>query len=174
MHLSHIRTLLLSTVGLVFVSPLAAQDSFDLQDSAPVITSAELPMEFPEGPFQSVGAQPAAPLPAEAPSAEFRRTIQDLKQQKHQYVHCKLKTGRVLTGKIKDAGFEAFSIKTEAVGGVHYVRYDDLAEAPRPVPAVGTRIKQGVQWTGIGALIAVAIPVLILFSPFLYLSGWDC
>ena len=175
MHLSRIRTLLLLTVGLISVSPLAAQNYSALEDAAPILAPTEPSPEVTGGPLQSVAAQPVAPTTAEAPTAEFRRIVQELRDRKHQYVHCKLKTGSILTGQVKSAGFEAFTIQTEALGGFHTVKYDDLAETPRAVPAVGTRFKQGAQWTGFGAVVLVAIPVLIVLSPFLFLSGmWDC
>ena len=175
MHRSHVRTLLFSAIALIAVSPLGAQtpQEPDAFDPAFLEAPADLPVELIGTQTQSAGPRPAAPAPVESPAAEFRRIVQELRIHRHQYVHCRLKTGKILTGQIKDAGFEAFSIQTDVLGEHHRVRYEDLAEAPRPVPAVGTRFKQSAQWAGIGALFAVAIPLLFVLSPLLYASGMD-
>jgi len=161
--------------------PAASQNVPSLADiESPVLSDAQLPDLTLADIFQQPAPQP--PLPAESNSIqadtskdEYRAVVKSLGAHKHQYVHCKLKTGKIVTGQITDAGFEAFSVKTNILGEHHYVRYDDLAEAPRPVHAVGTRFKQAVQWAGVGALVAVAVPVLVILSPLLYFSGaWQC
>ena len=171
MYSTYIRFLFFSMMVLVAVSPSVAQtgQETDVIDSSFVFAPSVLPAELTGAQSES-----AYPPPPESPSTEFRATVQDFKKHKHQYVHCKLKTGKILTGQIKDAGYEAFTIKTEALGGMHSIKYDDLAEVPRAVPAVGTRFKQGAQWTGLVTLIVVGLPILILVSPLLFLSGLQC
>ena len=166
-----IRFSFFSVIVLLAISPLAAQtvQEPDIFESSYMLAPTVLPAELTGTQSQSAGAQQP-----ESPVAEYRRALQDFKKQKHQYVHCKLKTGKILTGRIKGAGYEAFDIQTEAIGGIHYVYYADLAEVPRAVPAVGTRFKQGAEWTGVGALIAVGLPLAIIFSPFFNLIGWQC
>ncbi|GAC1631921.1 MAG: hypothetical protein NVS9B14_04510 [Candidatus Acidiferrum sp.] len=128
----------------------------------------------------STVASPAQPNQLQSPEPEsaalreqYRTALQSIAAKRHEFVHCKLGNGNVLTGLPRNVGKEGFSLKTDALGET-YISYKSLAEMPRPVPAVGTRIKQGAQWTGISALIAVAVPILIVFSPILYFSGWVC
>src|SRR5882672_5218439 len=94
------RILLLTAIGFMFVPPLASQTLArpDVFGPTPLAASASLPTELSGNESQSV-----IPAPPESPVAEYRRALQDFRKQKHQYVHCKLKTGKILTGRIKDA-----------------------------------------------------------------------
>lgn len=159
------RTLLLLAFVSISALPLAAQNHLSIEDSAPVLAPLEPPAEVPGGPIQSVSTQAAVPTPPEDPTAEFRRTVQEFRERKHQYVHCKLKNGKILTGQIKAAGYEAFDIQTEAFAGFHTVNYTELAETPRAVPAVGTRFRQGAEWTG------MIVFVVVFFIPLALTGG---
>lgn len=171
---------------LLGVSSPAQSALTSAEIEAPVLAGSDFASAPPDNFFAqapSVAVAPTPPPPTQRPTArvpelslegqQYRATIQTISKDKHQFVHCKLRNGRILTGLPRDVRPEGFSLHTDALGGL-FIRYDSLAENPRPVPAVGTRVKQGAQWTGIGALIAVAVPILIVFSPILYFSGWDC
>lgn len=106
---------------------------------------------------------------------EMRAAVQKLGVQRNRFVHCELRNGQVLTGTIVRIEPRAFYVQTDAVGNPHQVFYANLTSSPRPVPAVGTRLKQGLQWTGVGIGLAVGIPLLVVLSPILYFTGvWDC
>ncbi|HLZ13599.1 MAG TPA: hypothetical protein VKP58_13515 [Candidatus Acidoferrum sp.] len=111
-----------------------------------------------------------------SPADQYRIAAKALAGHKHQFVHCKLQNGKVLTGLIRDLNDQGFSLHTNALGGT-YIHYTNLAEPPRVVPAVGTRIKQGAQWTGVGVGIAVAIPLAIplclIFLPFFAVGAFQ-
>jgi hypothetical protein len=155
-----------------FAHPILAQSSFvDPDMEAPVLEAN--PMEpVPEFFFQSPLPQPRAPEVSqeqstlnEAKAAEdrYRTTVQSLAGKKDQFVHCKLKNGKVLTGTVRDNGPETFILHSNILSDGIRVYYKDLAEAPRPVPAVGTRFKQGAQWVGSVAFIVVFfIPLAIM------------
>lgn len=102
-----------------------------------------------------------------SPADQYRTAVKTLAVHKHQFIHCKLQNGKILTGLIRNVNEQGFSLHTNAVGGT-YIQYTKLAESPRSVPAVGTRIKQGAQWTGIGVGIAVAIPLAIPLCLIIY------
>ena len=77
----------------------------------------------------------------------------------------------ILTGLVRGDNDQGFTLNTNALGGP-FVRYEDLADAPKSVPAVGTRIKQGAQWTG---LVALAIAFVPIFLPLMFLGVMsDC
>ena|SRR5215831_5558362 len=141
--------------------------SSDLEPLAPAPTEL-----FEQSPVPVPPPRPD-PLPSDAPEDRYRAAIVSLEEHKHQFVHCKLQNGKVLTGLIRGVDRNGFVLHTHALAGP-YIYYKDLAEQPRPVPAVGTRVKHGAEWAGIGAVLAVALPLLIVFSPLVYLSGWRC
>lgn len=177
MKFSHVAAAII--FALTIGRPTAGQNALNLTDlESPVLSDAK-PHDtvFAEA-FQQLALQPPPAEPeliqADASASEYHATIQSLGGNRHQFVHCRLKNGKVLTGLIRDIARDGFSLHTNALGGPH-ISYKDLAEQPRPVPAVGTRFKQAAQWTGIGALIVVAVPVLVVLSPLLYFSGaWQC
>ena len=140
----------------------------DMRPETPALTEL-----FRQSPVPLPPPSPPDLLRPDAPEDRYRAAIKALGAQRHQFVHCELQNGKVFTGLIRSADRNGFTLQTDALAGP-YVRYKDLAGQPRPVPAVGTRIKLGAEWTGIGALIAVAVPLLILFSPLVYLSRWQC
>jgi len=175
---SHVAAAMIFT--LMICRPAASQNVPALADlESAAISDAKAPdLAFPE-PFQQPIPQPPPPAEPELIQAdtswrEYRTTIESFEERRHRFVHCKLKNGKVLTGLIRGIGRDGFSLHTNALGGPR-ILYKDLAEPPRPVPAVGTRLKQGAQWTGIGAVIVVVVPVLIVLSPLLFFSGaWQC
>lgn len=61
-------------------------------------------------------------------------------------------------------------MRSHILGDGHTVRYDQLAEPPRPVLAVGTRAVKGLEVTGLVALCIVAIPLIVALYP-LILTG---
>ena len=147
MYPTYFRFLFFSMIVLVAVSPIVAQagQEPDVFDSS-VVAPSVLPAESTGAPSQS-----AHPQQPESPSTEFRATVQDFRKHKHPYVHCKLKTGKILTGQIKDAGYEAFTSKTDALGGLHYINADYTVLIGRyPVGEwVGLEVAQQIDEEGI-------------------------
>jgi hypothetical protein len=143
----------------------------------PILADAEPPPVLTDDLFQHapVPSPPQIVRPARqgeriepgSPADQRRTTVKTLAVHKQQFVHCRLQNGKVLTGLIRDMSDQGFSLHTNAIGG-KYIHYANLAEPPRAVPAVGTRIKQGVQWTGVGVAIAVAIPLAIPLCLIIY------
>lgn len=133
-------------------------------DDAPVLeaTSVDPPAPFlvhqpePLLPASAVLQEQPAMNEASAAIDRYRTEIKSLSAKRHTFVHCKLKSGKVITGWIAAPGYEVFTLHTDAsVTGGKHIYYKDLAESPRAVPAVGTRIKQGAQWTGIILFVVV-------------------
>jgi hypothetical protein len=131
---------------------------------APVleVTSVEPPdpilVPQSEPPLPGSAVPQAQPAINEAGAAieRYRTEIKSLSTRSHTFIHCKLKSGKVITGWIAAPGYEAFTLHTDAsFTDGKYVYYKDLAESPRAVPAVGTQIKQGAQWTGIILFVVV-------------------
>lgn len=181
-----------SSMVVLFLSLVAIANGVSAQsivsvaeDEAPALTATQ-PADAPSDVFQQTQPVPAPPVQSSphieavdarttrATEDSYRSAIKSLAHKKHQFVHCKLKNGKVLTGTVHDAGYEAFTLNSDILGEGRYIYYTDLAETPQPVPAVGTRFKQGAQWVGLGALVAVALPAIVLFSPILFASGIRC
>jgi len=158
--------------SFAFANALLAQVPSVSGEEAPVLTGVE-PATLPSALFVQA-AQPEPPLAFVVPESNlpdprmtedrYRAEVELLAQKRRQFVHCKLKNGQVLTGMLRDPGDTTFAIQTNALGDATSVEYTNLAESPRAVPAVGTRIKQGAQWTGI------AVFVVVFFIP-LALTG---
>ena len=162
-----------SQVAVLLVGSFAFAGAGSAQ--APAISEGETPVFAEANPVASMTnlfdgqAQPGPPSPFLSPQGEipdslaiedrYRAEIELLAQNEHQFVHCKLKNGKVLTGRLAVPGGGKFAIRTNALGEGTIVEYNALAESPRAVPAVGTRIKQGAQWTGF------VIFVIVFFIP---------
>jgi hypothetical protein len=153
--------------SFAFADAIAAQTAAVSDDDAPVLAEAQPVM--PDLEFFAQQAPPDAPSASALPQSDaagdrYRVEIELLAQSEHQFVRCKLKSGKVLTGRLRDRGETTFAVRTNALGDGTLVEYKDLAEMPRAVPAVGTRIKQGAQITGF------VIFVVVFFIP-LALTG---
>ena len=94
----------------------------------------------------------------------YKLAVQKLGTDKHRFVHVDLAKGRVRTGVITQIEERGFVLKDGIIFD-QWISYADLQAAPRPVAAVGTKIGQGLKWTG---LVVVTIPLL----PFAFLF-WD-
>ena len=99
----------------------------------------------------------------------FREVVYRHNEHKnpHQFVHVRLKDGRIWTGAITGSGTSGFVVKTGIMGGYHSVAYRDLAEEPREVAAVGTHLVHGLEWTGVVVGCIAAIPLAVVFYPLL-------
>jgi len=178
-----ISLVVLFAVFIIFAKDTSAQSAMVSDEEAPVLTlpqpSDSVPNAFEQQPQPAPPSEAAQQTEVAMPDVRtaedlYRAEIKTLGQNKNQFVHCKLKNGRVLTGTVRGPGYEAFMLHTNAVGQGTYIYYKDLAEAPRAVPAVGTHFKHAAQWTGIGALIVIGLPILILLSAALFASGERC
>jgi hypothetical protein len=158
------RVMVLLAGSFAFANAVSAQAPLAvLEEQAPVLAEAQ-PVVPPSQPFAQQ-AQPGPPSPSALPPSDavgshatedrYRAEIKLLAQNERQFVHCKLKNGKVLTGTLREPGDNAFAIQTNALGDGTHVEYKNLAEAPRAVPAVGTRIKQGTQMTGFVVFVVV-------------------
>ncbi len=113
---------------------------------------------------------PSAPSKAsgdalDADSLAYREKIEQFGKRRHTFVHCELKNGKVLTGLVRDVAERGFEIKTGVLSGT-FVRYSDLAKPPRQVPALGSRIRHGAEWTGLGVVFVALLPLAILLFPW--------
>jgi hypothetical protein len=153
-----------------FASTVSAQAPASVSEGeAPVVTEGQ-PTVAPSNlflaeQFHAEQSRPQPPPPAaviqsdvnnlRATEGRYRAEVKLLAENERQFVHCKLKNGKVLTGRLSDAGDVRFAVRTNALGDGASVEYKDLAESPRVVPAVGTRIKQGAQMAGFVAFVIV-------------------
>lgn len=94
----------------------------------------------------------------------YKLAVQKLGVDKHRFVHVDLPKGKARTGVIMQIEAQGFILKDGIIFD-QWISYADLQAAPRPVAAVGTKIGQGLKWTG---LVLVTIPLL----PFAFL-WWD-
>ncbi|HKV26336.1 MAG TPA: hypothetical protein VJN93_17195 [Candidatus Acidoferrum sp.] len=93
----------------------------------------------------------------------IRDAITGLARDHHQYIHVRLRNGRVLTGVVRSTNQEFFVLKT-GISGRQSFNYSQLAEPPRAVPAIGTRIVHGLELTGIAV---ATLPLAIVAYPLL-------
>ena len=68
-----------------------------------------------------------------ATEGRYRAEVKLLAENERQFVHCKLKNGKVLTGRLSDAGDVKFAVRTNALGGVGRI------QRPRRVTACRAR-----------------------------------
>jgi hypothetical protein len=105
---------------------------------------------------------PATPLTPEEVS--YRQAVQELGVSKHHYIHCELSNGKVRTGVITQITDNGFMLKDGIITS-QWLQYADLKAAPRPVPAVGTRIGQGFKWAGSVTGCIAIVPLALVFYP---------
>jgi hypothetical protein len=115
--------------------------------------------------FNSASQRPLTPH-----EVAMREAVYAAAGHPKQYVRVRLASGKVLTGTISDANKDTFLVRSNVLGDGHTVRYDQLAEPPRPVLALGTRAVKGLEVAGIVALCIVAIPLFVALYP-LILTG---
>lgn len=61
-------------------------------------------------------------------------------------------------------------MRTGILGNGPDISYGELNAAPRPVAAVGTHLKNGLEWTGFVGVCVVLSPLVLVFYP-LVLAG---
>jgi hypothetical protein len=110
------------------------------------------------------GRLPMPVFPLTPEELSYREAVRKLGVDKHLFVHCELRSGKVRTGVIEQFNDEGLELKSGIVSW-QFISYADLKAAPRPVSALGTRIGLGFKWVG---LAVVTIPLL----PFAFLF-WD-
>ncbi len=176
------RMLLLLAATVFGASSLAAQapaSVTELDSPNPAdfeMAAEEAPPVFAQVPVTSPTPLPPAVLQKKTvelsdTAQHYRTIVSNLSRNRHAFIHCELKNGKVLTGLVRGDSDRGFTLHTNALGGP-FIFYEDLAQAPRTVPAVGTRIKQGAQWTG---LVALAIAFVPIFLPLMFLGAMsDC
>lgn len=111
--------------------------------------------------------RPPRPEPQLSPEqVVYKLAVQKIGVDKHRFVHVDLPKGKVRTGVIMQIEERGFVLKDGIIFD-QWISYADLQDAPRPVAAVGTKIGQGLKWTG---LVVVTIPLL----PFAFLFWGGC
>jgi hypothetical protein len=155
-----------------------AQSQLEEADSLPISLSTDQ--------FQSlqqlspaVNPDPAQPrvrrrlprpvLPLTPEEISYRNAVQKLGIHRNRFVHCELPNSKVRTGVITEIRDDGFMLK-DGIFISQWIPYTDLKAAPRPVPAVGTRIGQGFKWAGVGLGVALLIPLFPLF----FIAGDGC
>lgn len=160
------RVAILFAASFAFANAIAAQTTAVSDEEAPVLGGAQ-PVTPPSVLFEQQ-EQPEPPSASVLPQSvadsalledRYRAEIELLAEKERQFVRCKLKNGKVLTGRLGDRGVTTFVVRTNGLGDGTIVEYKNLAEMPRAVPAVGTHIKQGAQITGF------VIFVVVFFIP---------
>jgi hypothetical protein len=109
---------------------------------------------------------PKPPLLLSPEELSYRDTVRTLGVNPHRFVHCDLPNGKVRTGVITSIHDEGFILKDGIIMS-QWIRYTDLKAAPRPVPAVGTRIGQGFKWTGLVVGCIAAAPLALVIYPLI-------
>jgi hypothetical protein len=152
------------------ISPLPIQLT-DEQAKAPQLLSSGVPSStrsvrcMYNGFYQSAHNHPLTPK-----QVSIREAVYGFRGNTHQFVHVELKDGKVLTGTVAEANDQNFQLKTGILSAFKTITYSQLAETPRAVPAVGTRVLHTLKWTGLVIAIVPAIPLGVLLIP-LFLLG---
>lgn len=97
----------------------------------------------------------------------YRQSIKEFSARRNQFVHVRLVDGKVFTGNITFTSADAFLIQTHVLSSGRRVLYRELAEAPRPVLAVGAKTVRGLEVTGLVAACIVLIPVAVVMYPLI-------
>jgi hypothetical protein len=113
---------------------------------------------------------PMPVLPLTVEETSYRDAVRKLGIDKHRFVHCELYNGKVRTGVITQISYDGFMLR-DGIILAQWIPYTDLKAAPRPVPAVGTRIGQGFKWTGLVVGCVAAIPFVAAFYPLVLLGA---
>ena len=134
-----------------------------LQELRPAVSSGDPTRRHMRAAFfNSARQHPLTPR-----EVALRESVYELASHPKQYAHVRLEDGKVLTGTISNADHDTFLVRSHILGDGHAVRYDQLAEPPRPVLAVGTRAVKGLEVTGLVALCIVAIPLFVVLYPLI-------
>jgi hypothetical protein len=123
------------------------------------------PPEHPQPRARRRLPKPVLPLTPEEIS--YREAVRKLGVHKHRFVHCELPNEKVRTGVITSIRDDGFTLK-DGILIAQWIPYTDLKAAPRPVAAVGTRIGQGLKWTGLVAGCIAAVPLVVVMLPFVF------
>ena len=169
-----IRGLLLLLAGFVTAAAHAQSETDDIGPLPTTLTSEQLqsiaqlrPAAPSEPPQPHVRRRlPRPPLLLSPEELSYREAVRKLGVNAHRFVHCDLPNGKVRTGVITSIRDEGFELK-DGILISQWIRYTDLKAAPRPVPAVGTRIGQGFKWTGVVAGCIVVAPLAIILYPLI-------
>jgi len=97
----------------------------------------------------------------------YRQSIVGFAARHNQFVHVRLANGKVLTGNITFTSEDAFLIQTHVLSSGRRVRYRELAEAPRPVLAVGAKTVRGLEVTGLVVGCIAVIPLAVVIYPLI-------
>jgi hypothetical protein len=139
------------------IGPLPTTLSTEQLQSLPQLSPTVVPAP-PQPRARRRLPRPVVPLTAEEIS--YRSAVQELGVDKHRFVHCELLNGKVRTGVITEIREDGFTLKDGIIIS-QWIPFSDLKAAPRPVPAVGTRIGQGFKWTGLIAGCIAAVPLVL-------------
>jgi hypothetical protein len=112
---------------------------------------------------------PKPPMLLSPEELSYREAVRKLGVDKHHFIHCELPNGKVRTGVITQIRDDGFMLKDGIILS-QWILYTDLKAAPRPVPAVGTRIGQGFKWTGVVVGCIAVAPLVVVYYP-LVLAG---
>ena len=97
----------------------------------------------------------------------YRQSIVGFAAHHNQFVHVRLVDGKVLTGNITFTSADAFLIQTHVLSSGHRVLYRELAEAPRPVIAVGAKTVRGLEVAGLVVGCIAIIPLAVVIYPLI-------
>lgn len=170
----------LFALAVLFVATNArAQSQREEIDTLPISISADQfqslqqlsPVAHPSpGQSRARRVLPRPVLPLTPEEISYRDAVQKLGIHRNRFVHCELPNGKVRTGVITEIRDDGFTLK-DGIIIAQWIPYTDLKAAPRPVPAVGTRIAQGFKWTGLVAGCVAAIPFVVVFYPLVLVGA---
>jgi hypothetical protein len=106
--------------------------------------------------FRSMYLHPLTPQ-----QVAMRSAIYELAQHPKQYVRLRLTDHTTVTGTITNAQAQHFVLTTGPFTGFRMINYQQLAEPPRPVAAVGTHIVHGLQATATLGIFVVVAPIAL-------------
>jgi hypothetical protein len=151
----------------VEIAPLPTQLTGDQLRALQELRPAILPSSPIRKPVRAAFFHSANQHPLTPREVALRQSVYELASHPKQYAHVRLADGKVLTGTISNANNDTFLLRSHILGDGHTVRYEQLAEPPRPVLAVGTRAVKGLEVTGLVALCIVAIPLFVALYPLI-------